>query len=99
MKISFLILLLTGSLNVFAAGDAANGAKLYKKCIMCHGKKGEGKVSQKAPKLAGQYDWYIVSQLKAFKSKKRVNPKMYPFIKNLSDKDYADLGAYISTMK
>ena len=51
--------------------------------------------------LSGQYDWYIVSQVSAIKSGKRSNKntkKMYPFVKNLSKTDIADLGAYISTL-
>jgi cytochrome c553 len=81
--------------------DLEQGAKLYKKCITCHGKDGMGKKSQKAPMIAGQYDWYIVSQIESIISKKRFNnnaKKMYPFVKNLSDKEIKDLAAYISTL-
>lgn len=94
----FCVLLLT--LNVFAA-DAGKGAELYKKCTSCHGKDGLGKKSQKAPMLAGQYDWYLVSQIIAIRDKKRENKntnKMYPFVKNLSDADIADIAAYVSEM-
>lgn len=86
------------TLNTYAA-DAVKGKTLYNRCIACHGKKGEGMESQKAPRLAGQFDWYIYSSLVQFKKKERVNPVMFPFIKNLSDKDYQDLAAYISGLK
>jgi cytochrome c553 len=85
--------------QVFAQGDAAKGASLYKACIQCHGEKGEGNASEEAPKIAGQLDWYIVSSIEAFKKGvDRKNPKMLPFIKSLSKQDIADLAAYISTM-
>lgn len=80
-------------------GNVKKGQKLYKKCVACHGKQGEGKKSLKAPKIGGQYSWYLLLQLQNFKTKKRVNPKMYPFIKNLSDKDFRDLSSYLATLK
>lgn len=92
---SILILL---SVSSFAQ-DAGRGKSLYAKCISCHGKQGEGKKSMKAPKIAGQFDWYIYTSLVDFKKGARKNPTMLPFIKNLSDKDYQDLAAYISTLK
>ena len=81
------------------AQDASRGQALYKKCISCHGASGEGKKSMKAPKLAGQFDWYLVDQLNSFKSLKRKNTKMYPFIKNLNEQDFKDLAAYLSSLK
>jgi cytochrome c553 len=51
--------------------------------------------------LAGQFDWYLVSQLKAIRDKVRVNKntnKMYPFVKKLSDQDFADIAAYVSSL-
>ncbi len=87
--------------TVFASGDAERGAKLFSKCIACHGKDGMGKRSQKAPMLAGQFDWYLVSQIKAIKSGTRSNKnskKMVAFVKNLKDDQIEDLAAYISSM-
>ena len=65
---------------------------------MCHGKDARGKKSQKAPSLAGQHDWYIKSQIEAFQTKKRKNPIMMPFIRNLKEQDIADLGAYLQSL-
>lgn len=81
--------------------DAKNGEKLYKKCIACHKKDGIGMKSQKAPMIAGQYDWYIESQIIAIQKKERDNKntkKMWPFVKGLSESDIKDLAAYISSM-
>lgn len=97
MKILALLLSLLFSFGVFAA----DGAKLYKKCISCHGKDGYGKKSQKAPSIAGQYDWYIEDQIKQIRDKKRTNKntkKMYPFVKKLKDADIKALAEYISKM-
>lgn len=87
------------SANTFSQ-DVNKGKELYATCIECHGEKGLGNVEKEAPKLAGQYDWYIESSIKAFKTgTDRKNPVMLPFIKNLSDKDIKDLAAYISQLK
>ena len=100
MNKSFALVFLVTCLNLTAiAGDKIKGAALYKACIECHGADGMGKKLKEAPSLKGQYDWYILTQLKAFKSKERKNPKMDPFIKALSYEDFADLAAYISTME
>lgn len=47
-------------------GDPARGRSLYGGCAVCHGSEGEGNESLGAPALAGQNDWYLVTQLKNF---------------------------------
>lgn len=95
-----LIALVSFSNSSFAAGDASRGQGLYKACIQCHGENGRGNPDEEAPRIAGQYDWYIVSSIKQFKAGvERKNPKMLPYITNLSDQDIEDLAAYISQMK
>ena len=74
------------------------GAKLYKRCILCHGPRGRGKRSQKAPAVGGQYDWYVESVILAMQKGERINKLMNPYIKNLSAQDIADLAAYISKL-
>lgn len=78
--------------------ELKNGAKVYKKCVVCHGKFGSGKKSQKAPKISGQYDWYLETQIIAMKSGKRINKVMNPYIKNLSRKDVKDVSTYIAKL-
>ena len=83
-------------------GDPVKGKDLYQKCAACHGGDGLGKKSQQAPMLAGQYDWYVVNQIKAIQSKERSNAnanKMYPFVKALSEQDINDLASYIQSLK
>ena len=48
------------------SGDVAAGARLYRACATCHGQNGEGLPSFNAPALAGQNDWYLVTQLRNF---------------------------------
>lgn len=75
-----------------------SGNKLYTQCISCHGKGGEGKTSQKAPFIGGQYDWYIEQQLVNMKTGVRPNPVMNPILKGLSEQDMKDLAAYVSKL-
>lgn len=50
------------------SGDIETGRTLYASCVTCHGANGEGNQSLGAPALAGQNDWYLVTQLKNFKA-------------------------------
>jgi cytochrome c oxidase subunit 2 len=52
-------------------GDAKRGKALYVTCSGCHGTKGEGSVALKSPALAGQTDWYLVTQLERFRAGER----------------------------
>lgn len=49
-------------------GNAERGEALYSVCSACHGANAEGNVATNAPRLAGQFEWYLVSQLQNFKS-------------------------------
>ena len=91
------LLFITSHLSLQANLD--NGKKLYVKCILCHGKDGEGKRSMNAPKIGGQHADYLFQQLINFKSKKRRNPQMYPFIMGLKEQDFKDLSEYIQRLR
>ena len=81
------------------AEESTKGAELYKQCISCHGDKGDGIPAQKAPRLAGQHDWYILKQLQDIKAGQiRKNQIMIPFVNKLSEQDMKDLAAYISKL-
>lgn len=97
MKSLVILLSIIVSMTTYAQ-NAANGKNLYSRCVSCHGNAGEGKESQNAPRIGGQHDWYIYSSLVQFKTGERKNAVMMPFIKNLSDSDFKDLAAYISTL-
>ncbi len=78
--------------------ELVKGHKLFNQCISCHGKGGEGKASQKAPFIGGQFDWYIEKQLTEMKAGIRVNAVMNPILKGLSPQDMKDLAAYVSRL-
>lgn len=48
------------------SGDLDAGRALYQPCATCHGADAEGNEALGAPALAGQNDWYMVTQLKNF---------------------------------
>ena len=82
------------------AGDIKKGREIYvNQCASCHGDKALGNKAKKSPRLAGQFDWYLVSSLKDFQKKKRVAPEMYPYIKDLSAEDMENVSSYISQIK
>ncbi len=92
--------------STYAKGDKSKGKQLFQICANCHGEKGRGNPDTKAPQLAGQYDWYLIQQLKNFQSGIRgSDPKdvngamMAPMAKLLKD-DQAieDVVAYIVNM-
>ena len=84
---------------VLTTESQTRGQALYGKCITCHGKHGMGKKSQKAPKIAGQYDWYIYDKIVSMQKGIWENKVMYPYIKKLSDQDVKDLAAFLSAYK
>ncbi|MDP1922731.1 MAG: c-type cytochrome [Myxococcales bacterium] len=85
--------------------DAAAGAGAYAVCLACHGDKGQGNQALNAPPLVGQYDWYLVNQLKKFKGGVRgANPldvtggQMRPMSMTLADEQaMKNVVAHIST--
>jgi cytochrome c oxidase subunit II len=88
-------------------GDATVGKQLYATCAACHGPDGKGNLQLNAPRLAGQSDWYLVRQLKDFKSGLRGSQpndtfgmQMKPMAAMLaSDQAIDDVVAYIETLK
>jgi cytochrome c553 len=87
-------------------GDATAGAATYAVCTACHGADGKGNQALNAPPIAGQHGWYLVSQLKKFKSGVRgTNPKdvtgaqMRPMSMTLADETaMKNVVAHISTL-
>ncbi len=101
------LLALSAISSANAKGDKSRGKALFQVCANCHGEKARGNPNTKAPQLAGQYDWYLIQQLKNFKAGLRgSDPKdlngamMRPMAMTLKD-DQAieDVVSYIITMK
>ena len=95
------------SLENSVIGDASAGKASYMICQTCHGPKGGGNRALNAPKLTGLQDWYIVRQIKNFKSGIRgtksgdiYGMQMRPMAMTLSsDEAIKNVAAYIATLK
>ena len=86
-------------------GDAAKGQAPYATCTACHGVDGSGNESLNAPPIAGQEDWYVLTQLKNFKAGTRgTNAKdatggtMRAIALTLSDEQMADVAAHVAKL-
>ncbi len=80
------------------AGDIKAGkAKVILACAECHGLNGKSVVDN-FPNLAGQKEMYIIAQLKAFRSGKRINNDMKFLVKLLSEADIDNVAAYYSSL-
>lgn len=49
-------------------GNVSRGRTAFQSCAACHGADGSGNEALGAPALAGQNDWYLVTQLKNFQA-------------------------------
>lgn len=86
-------------------GEHSIGNAHYRTCAACHGVDGKGNKALKAPALRGLNDWYIVNQLRKYKSGVRgKNPRdiagmmMAPMAATLADdKAIHDVAAHIMT--
>lgn len=79
-----------------AGGDPANGEALAATCAACHGPQGQSTVPTN-PKLAGQYESYLLQALMDYKSGARQNAIMSGFAASLSDQDMKDLAAWFAS--
>ena len=87
-------------------GDTKRGKTLFATCVACHGVKGEGNPALKAPKLTNVDDWYLLKQIRNFRSGVRgSSPKdlngalMRPLALTLPDDQAArDVVAFIQTL-
>jgi cytochrome c553 len=88
-------------------GDAIAGAALYAPCAACHGAAGQGDESLGAPALAGQNDWYLVTQLHNYRDGRRGThaddvrgATMRPLVATLpDDAAIVDVVAYINSLR
>lgn len=89
-------------------GDAGHGKTIYSgNCLPCHGEKAQGNPILKAPRLAGQADWYLVRQLTKFKQgirgthqKDTEGMQMAAMAKTLmNEKAIKDVAAYVNELQ
>lgn len=77
---------------------AAGAAKAAGVCASCHGKDGNNDAPD-FPKLAGQYEDYLVKALRDYKSGERNNAIMKGFAAALTDRDIRNLAAYYASQR
>ena len=98
--------LLLVALTSLAESDTEQGAEVFDDiCAICHGEQAQGDEDFEAPKLSGQHDWYLTLQLNNFRAGIRGTHEddengliMRPMALTLSDKNIADVVAYIVTL-
>lgn len=86
-------------------GDPEKGRAVYAQCAPCHGLKGEGNQDAASPPLQTMEDWFLLDQLRKFKSGQRgVHPEdiggqiMALTVQNLSDQDFKNVVVYITRL-
>ena len=87
-------------------GNVETGKQLYAVCASCHGNNAEGVEAMAGPRLSGQSDWYLVSQLQKFKKGQRGynnadhgGRQMRGMVATLTtDQAMRDVVAYINTL-
>jgi cytochrome c553 len=77
------------------SGDPVAGKQKSQICQGCHGVDGNS-TSELIPKLAGQYDEYIIKQMRNYKAGTRSHEIMNGMAAPLSDTDLADIAAYFA---
>lgn len=83
---------------VSAGGNAAEGKTKSQTCQACHGADGNSPVAM-YPRLAGQYETYLLRALQEYKGGGRKNPIMAGMVAALSEQDMADLAAFYASQK
>ncbi len=81
-----------------AAGDPAAGKVKAQACASCHGADGNASNPQ-FPRLAGQYESYLLQALRQYKSGQRKNAIMSGMVASLSEQDMKDLAAWFASQQ
>ena len=71
-------------------------------CSDCHGVTGNS-INPTFPRLAGQHEWYLIEELKEFRSHNRLDPAGYEYMwglsRGLTDAQIQELAAYFARQK
>ena len=98
------LLLAALAICLSSLGHAQNlekGKEINSTCAGCHSELGQGGSRGEYPRLAGQQVKYLESQLKAFRTRMRVNIPMYPYTqeRELPNEDIKDVAAYLASIE
>lgn len=87
-------------------GNAGAGAQSYQVCVACHGAEGLGNEALHSPPIVQMHDWYMLNQLRNFKSGARgAHPQdtwgatMRVNSLALSEQAMKDVIAYVNTLR
>lgn len=87
-------------------GNAGAGAQSYQVCVACHGAEGLGNEMLRSPPIVQMHDWYMLNQLRNFKSGARgAHPQdtwgatMRVNALALSEQAMKDVIAYVYTLR
>jgi cytochrome c553 len=93
------------SVPTLEGADKEKGKAGFAICAACHGPDAKGNQQLSAPMLAGQDDWYLVTQIKNFKADIRgYDPRdvqaalMKPMVASLDEVAMKDLAAYLQSL-
>jgi cytochrome c553 len=79
-------------------GDPVAGKQKSALCASCHGEDGNSDNSA-FPRLAGQYESFLVRALNEYKLGNRTNPMMMGFASTLTEQDIIDVAAFYASQK
>lgn len=79
-------------------GDPAKGKQKAAMCASCHGDDGNSE-NPMFPRLAGQYESFLIRALNEYKSGARSNPMMMGFAATLSEEEIRDVAAYYASQR
>jgi len=81
--------------------DPDNGEEINEICAGCHGEFGQGGGDGTYPRLAGMPATYTAIQLRAFKSRERINIPMFPYAteRELPEEDLRDISIFLSKIE
>ena len=97
MKKMMLALAATAALGMVATPSMADGAKVFLKCMGCHGKDGSGMGPN--PAVKGLSADAVKTALAAYKSGERKHPAMRGVAMGLKGSDVDAVADYIATLK
>jgi cytochrome c553 len=98
MKKIIIIFSLIAAFQVFSKGNIIEGKiKVEQVCMACHGLDGQG-IDDTYPKLAGQFQDYMVKALEDYKSGARKNAIMSAFATPLTKQDIENVASYYSSL-
>jgi cytochrome c553 len=101
MKKAFYVAALASLMVVnpaFAGGDPQAGKEKSAVCAGCHGADGNSVIGAN-PRLAGQYESYLLQALMQYKTGQRKDMLMANMVANLSRQDMKDLAAWFASQE